>query len=464
MEIKLSTGNYGKPSINLPIERLVNAYVEQTPGGPQNDVRTARPGLTQAYNFGSSPILAMYQVPGLFNGDLFTVCGDTVYRNGNSIGQVAYSQSPQIAAISGNMAIVSGGGLYIYDGTTFKQQQFFDDGTSRLVPFSGVTVLYNIFIYPVVGSNQFFWSSVGDPSTINAANYSLVQVSPDNIVQSFVLAEIVYFFKNRSTELWQFTGNYLAPYQEVTGATYARGCISQGSVIKLDNALFWIGDDLQVYRTATAPERVSTAFIEDRLRAETYPQNITAFTCNILGHVFYVINLPGNGESWAYDCQTQMWAQWGTQKNAQEEPGIFQVAVAVGQGNQIYGGSYNDGRVFLFDTKTHLDDTIPIQVVVSGNILVNGGFTRCNNVSLHNVRGIGTTNTPNPIVKMRWSDDGRSWSTWNVAPMGTIGTYKFKSTWRNLGLIQQPGRWFEFSISDAVNISVEGLSMNEPRV
>ena len=463
MEIKLSTGNYGKPSINLPIERLVNAYAESTPAGPSDNMLTSRPGLTKLYDFGTSPILAMYQVPGLFNGDLFTICGGTVYRNSTVIGTVAYSQSPQIAAISGKMAIVSGGGLYIYDGTTFTQQQFFDDGVSRLVPFSGVTVLYNIFIYPVVGSNQFFFSNVGDPATINAANESLVQVSPDDIVQSFVLSEIVYFFKNRSIELWQFTGNYQAPFQEVQGGTLARGCASQGTVVKADNALFWIGDDLTVYRSATVPDRVSTPFIEDRLRIEPYITQTTAFTCNILGHIFYVINLPGLMESWAYDCQTKMWAQWGTQTPAQETPSIFQAAIACGQGNSIFAGSYNDGRVFLFDNKNHTDDGVPIQVVVSGNVIVSGGYNKCFNVSLHNVRGQGTTEVPDPIVKMRFSDDGRTWSTWYPKSFGRKAAYRYKSTWRNLGLIRQPGRWFEFSISDAVNITIEGLSLNEPR-
>jgi len=464
MEIKLSTGNYAKPSLQLPVERLVNAYVESTPAGPSEDIRTARPGLTKIYSFGTSPILAMYQVPGLFNGDLFTICGESVYRNNNLIGTVAFSQTPQIAAISGKMAIVSGGGLYIYDGTTFTQQQYFDDGVSRLVPFSGVTVLYNIFIYPVVGSNQFFFSNVGEPGIINAANESLVQVSPDDIVQSFVLAEIVYFFKNRTTELWQFTGNLTAPFQEIQGATYARGCVSQGSVVKADNALFWIGDDLQVYRSSTVPERISTSFIEDRLHSETQPQNISAFTVNVLGHIFYVINLVGLNESWAYDCQTKTWAQWGTQQRAQEIPGIFQCSLAVGQGNFIFGGSYNDGRVFKFDTTNHTDDGVPVQVIVSGNVLTSGGYNKCFNVSLHNVRGVGTIATPNPVIKMRYSDDGRTWTTWYPASYGTIASYRYKTTWRNLGLIRQPGRWFEFSISDAVNITVEGLSLNEPRV
>ena len=106
MQISLTTANYGRPRVDLPQTRLVNAYIEKSPGGPTEAIRTARPGLTPLYVNGTGPILASFEQPGLFNGDLFTVSGSEFYRNNTLIGSVAYSTNPQMAAANGLLALV----------------------------------------------------------------------------------------------------------------------------------------------------------------------------------------------------------------------------------------------------------------------------------------------------------------------------------------------------------------------
>ena len=466
MQIALTTANYGRPRVDLPQTRLVNAYIEKSPGGPTEAIRTARPGLTPLYVNGTGPILASFEQPGLFNGDLFTVSGSEFYRNNTLIGSVAYSTNPQMAAANGLLALVSGGALYIYDGTTLTAQATFDDFVSPLPPFSGVSVLYNIFVYPVVGSDTFFFSSVGQPGLINALNFSSAQTSPDQIVQSYVLAEELYFFGQTSVEIWDYTGALAAPFALSPGRTYARGCSSQASVKKLDNSLFWVGDNFTVYRTSQIPIRISTSFIEDRLqKAGDAISQLTAMVFSVEGHAFYIFNLPSLGESYCYDCQTQEWARWGTYTGLQYEPDVFLASVASGQGEMIYLGSYRDGSIYLLDVKNHTDDGRPMQVTVSASVWVGGGVHKCTNVSLQCVRGVATSATPRPVVEMRYSDDGgRTWTSWTPGSLGMIGTYSYKSTWRSLGIIKQPGRLFEFVISDAVNVTIEGVSMGEARV
>lgn len=466
-DLPLTLANYGRSRVNLPQTRLVNAYVEKSPGGPSGEIRTTRPGLTRVYTNGQGPILDMYQSPGLFGGDLFTVSGSDVYRNDALIGTIAFSQNPQIAAADGLLVIVSGGALYIYNGTTLTQQLFFDDGTTVLPQFSGVSVLYNIFIYPVVNSNQFFTSNVGNPSQIPALNLSLANVYPDTIIQTYVLAEQLYFLKNTSVEIWNFNGGAepAAPFSLQQGSTYARGCSSQASVRKLDNALFWIGDDFTVYRTGTVPNRVSTSFIEDKLKQNALSiAQVTSFTSNIEGHVHYVINLPGTDESYAYDCQTQEWSHWGTLTGTSTDPGLFLGAYAAGQGEFVYVGSYKDGRVFVFDVNNHTDDGIDIQVIVSGALWSGEGVLRCNNVALQCVRGVATSTTPDPIVEMRYSSDGgHTFTSWRPGLFSFVGSYRYKSIWRGIGYMQSPGFLFEFKISDPVNVTIEGCSYNAAR-
>lgn len=465
--LQLTTGSYGRPRLDLPAVRLVNAYAEASKGGPSEVVRTARPGLTQALNIGSGPILRTFQQPGVFNSAVFNVSGGSLYMGATDLGTVPYGQTARMAAANGQLAIVTGGALYCYTAAGgLRLIEFFNDYVSLLPPFSGVSVLYDIFIFPVVGSNQFFFSAVGDCTNINAANFSAAQTSPTPIVESAVLAEEIYFFKTAAgIEIWDYQGQLTAPFALSQGRTYARGCAAQGSVAQLDNALFWVGDDFIVYRTSTVPQRVSTSLIEDRLKktGSTIGQ-ITAFPFNLEGHVYYVLNLPTLNESYAYDCQTQEWAQWGTQYGLQPEPGVFIGQTAAGYGDAIYIGSSIDGRVWNPDETNRTDDGIPMRVVVSGAKWIDEGIQRCNNLTLHMTRGVATPTTPAPIVEMRWSDDGgRTWTSWLPGSIGPIGGYAYKASWHSLGAIQQPGREFEFAISDPVLVAIQGAAYNTAR-
>ena len=471
-ELDFAVGNEGRPTYGLPSTRVVNAYVEPTKGGPKQAARISRPGLTLWHRFsGVGPVLRAYQNPGLFNGDPFFAIQNTLYRKTSSLGTIPYSVQPRMAAANNQLALVVGGGLYVYNGTTLTNVQYFDDGSSRLPPFSSVAVLYDIFIYPVAGTNTYYWSQAGDATSINAANFTDAQTSPDPIIEVTTLAEELYFVKAVSTEIWDYNpilgpqGQVLQPFQLSQGRTYIRGTPAQGSVVsRLDNAMFWVGDDLEVYRSDVVPRKVSTPFIDDRLRAakDSIAQT-TAFPIGIEGHWLYVINLPGLGESYAYDCATQEWAQWGTQTAFDSDPGLFVGGCSAGQGATIWVGHYAESDVYLLDVASNLDDEKTRPIIVSAAIWVTSGTKRLNNVSLACVRG-GGSNTDNPQVWMRISTDGgRTFRSWIQGHLGFQGQYRFKAVWRNLGVIQQPGCLLELAVLDAVPVVIEGGAFNSAR-
>jgi hypothetical protein len=407
----------------LPTTRLVNAFIEATKEGPTTAARLPRPGLTSLYTLldgGSAdpgPVLRMFQNPGLFNGDLFSAAGAAFFRNATFVSAIPYTLQPRMAATKTQLALVSGGALYVYDGTSLTHVQYFDDGESLLPPFSSVAVLYNIFVYTVAGTNQFYTSNVGDATTIPALNLSLAQTSPDPIMEVAVLAEELYFFKSKATEIWDYNSaaDPAAPFQLSQGRTYPRGTPAQGSVAFTDNALFWVGDNFTVYRTSTTPVRVSTPYIEDILR-QVGGGNIgsmTAYNVAIEGHDFYVINLPSLGQSYAYDCQTQEWAQWGSYSAFSSDVGLLAAGCSTGQGDSLFAGSRSTGTVWLWDSTNPTDDGDPILKTVSGALWTTAGKQRLNSVGLACVRGVGTIAIPDPTVRMRMSKDGgRTWGSW----------------------------------------------------
>ena len=478
-ELEFATGLAGRPSVGLPESRCLNFYAEPTPGGPKKAVRIGRPGLTRQYILGDGPVARQFQNPGLFTGAVFAVSGTGFYRNDTLVGTIPYTNNPRMAATNTQLALVAGGSLYVYDGTTLALIRYFNDGESLLPPLSGVAVLYNIFVFPVAGTNQFYPSAAGDATDIDASLLSEAQVTPDPIVDVNVLGEELYFTKSRSTEIWDYNpitqtiaaagGSEVivtAPFQESQGRTYIRGSPAQGSCVTwLDNALFWVGDDLEVYRSSNVPQKISTPFIDDRLRAAQASIGQTqAFGCGIEGHWFYVMSLPVLGESYAYDCAMKEWAQWGTQTLFQSAPGAFIGGCSAGQGATIYVGSAIDGRVWLLDASNYTDDGATREVVATATIWVTEGSTRLNNVALACVRGVGNANAPNPVARMRLSHDGgRTFTSWWDGDIGPVGAYSWKAVWRALGLIQQPGCLLEFSILDPVIAAIEGGSWNAAR-
>jgi Phage stabilisation protein len=467
-DLPFVSGFQGRPSVGIPSLRVINAYSEPSPGGPKQTVRIGRPGLTRYATLGSGPILRQLQTAGLFNGALFSISGGALYSNDTLIGTIPYSQSPRMAATDTQLAIVSGGALYVYDGTNLNLIKYFNDGESLLPPFSGVAVLYNIFVFTVAGSNQFFFSQVGDATNINAANFSSAQTTPSPIVEVSVLAEELYFTKTDRTEIWDYTGALTAPFAESPGRTYIRGTPAQNSVVtNLDNALFWLGDDLEVYRSSNVPLKISNAYIDDVLRTNAANAGqVIAFAAGIQGHWFYVMSIPSAGLTFAYDCATKEWLQWGAQTQDQSEVGQFLGQCSTGQGATIWIGSAIDGRVWYLDAANQTDDGATRQVVCAAAIWITGGTQRLNNISLACTRGTGNPAAPNPQAQLRLSyDGGRTWPTgWLDADIGMVGAYRYKATWRNLGIFQQPGVEAEFRFLDPVVTAIEGGSYNEPRV
>lgn len=471
MDLKLATGLAGRPSAQIPTIRIVNAYSEPTPGGPKEAVRIGRPGLTRYGVLGTGPILRQTQDDGLFGGQVFSISGGQLYGGTTLIGSIPYGQNPRMDATNTQLGIVSGGALYCYNGSTLSLVEFFDDGVSKLPPFSAICQLYNIWLLAVAGTNQFFFSKAGDLTSINAANFSQAQTSPGPIVELAVLAEEVYIVKTDANEIWDYTGALTAPFAEALGRTYIRGSVSQGTVVtKLDNALFWVGDDLFVYRSGAVPEKISNSYLDDILHSNAAnASQFTALKIGITGHWFYVLNIPTqgeNGKTYTYDCSNKEWQEWGSQYDFASDVGQYlgQCAAGPGQSGTVWVGSASDGRVWTVDTTNQTDDGAARQVVCAAAIWVSEGTTRLNNVVLACARGVGNSLSPAPVARLRLSYDGnRTWTSWFAGQISPVGEYAWKAVWRALGLIQQPGVGLEFQVLDPVLTAIEGGAWNTSR-
>lgn len=449
--LQFTTQNYEMNDFSLPPARLVNMYVQASPNGPSKDVRLPRPGLLQGYEVGSGPIRGLYQQEGVFGGDVFAVSGVEVYRSSTLLGTVADGDFVQFAASSEELVITSGGNAYIYDGSTLTEITDPD-----LPSAAGVVTSAGRFVYTTVDSDVFYYSEINDAGNIDGLAFATAEGSPDPNIGITVLIDEIFFLGASSVEMWFPTGDADAPYQRTLNRRFERGCAAQGSVVKMDNTVVWLGNDRIVYRAGNVPERISTHGVEQALQNCGAIEDCTAWEASFDGHTFYALNIPEQA-TFVYDAATQQWAEW--QSYGRE---TFRIRTGINVNGAAYLGDDDSGDVWTFDRNKYEDGDDPLTRLASAFAPMPGGTAPCFSVMVQCVRGVGNSAAPNPKVSMRYSDDGgRLWSSWTDRTLGRSGRYGDKAVWWRQGIMRSPGRLFEFRITDPVLGVMSQVTLNE---
>jgi hypothetical protein len=277
-----------------------------------------------------------------------------------------------------------------------------------------------------------------------------------------------------SVEFWSANTDPDAPFIPMDGRAYQRGSISRDAVRFADNSLFWVGDDGVVYRSASAPSRVSSSSIEDKIRQCANKGAITAFVATFEGHELYVMTLPGVG-TYAYDISRVgtvaqaygaspgrgFWTEWQSWNQT-----VFRGQVSLQVGSVVYVGDNSTNDVGTMQVGVYSDYGQPLKREASAFIKIEEGTPRCSNIVLHCVRGVGNASGVGsaPVAEMCYSDDlGRTFRRWIPAPLGAVGGYGGRAFWQRLGLLRAPGRLVRIRVSDPVNAVFSHLELNASR-
>lgn len=127
--IVLGVGAYERLYAKEPIIRLENRFLEANPTNlKEQTALLTRPGTSLLRNFGGGKYRRSFTEPGMFNGDLFTVNGKTLFRWSGSgtpttiIGEIKNEGPPSITWVKGagyqRLFIADGLLLQYYDGGT----------------------------------------------------------------------------------------------------------------------------------------------------------------------------------------------------------------------------------------------------------------------------------------------------------------------------------------------------------
>ena len=436
-------------------QRLVNMYAEPTPQGPGASVRYQRPGLYNLATRGAGPIRASFT----WNSFRVTVSGPQVWIDANNIGLIPADGLARYAFSDEELVIVSNGQAYYVTVTDVTPI------TDPDLPDTLVDVLFlaGRFIYVDGKTSQFLWSELGDARNIDGLSFATVaENTADQTRGAMVFVDNIVFFTGRSIEWWYPSEDPDAPFQRSQGRKNDRGLGAQGTMILLDNGVFFVGEDRIVYRTGGAvPIRVSNFTVEDEIRRVTQEDlpDCSAFGVIYGGHTFFVLHLVGRG-TWALDVGLKAWAEWKSWNHP-----LFRVTCCDEHG--VAGDRYS-GQLMGFNGGVFTDLDDPIERIVGSFLPLKAGSAKNFNLALDCARGVGLASGygSEPVVEMRYTDhESRNWTAWEPAPLGAMGdaTDRAKAIWTQLGAIRAPGRLFEFRCTDPVQFAPYQARFNEVR-
>lgn len=470
MKTPILGSTYVTRSINAANARMVNLFPEIVPeGGKEPAFLNRAPGLKLKVAVGSGPIRGLWS----YGNNMYVVSGNTLYKVTSdyivtSLGTVSGTSEPVSMADNGNQLFVAcNGPSYIYNLQTNVFQQISDSD------FPGaVTVSYidSYFAFNEPNSQKIWVTSLLDGTSIDPLDFASAEGSPDGVVGIIADHRELWVFGTNSIEVWYNTGNPDFPFSRIQGAFNELGCVAAYSIAKMDNGLFWLGQDARgqgiVYRAnGYTGQRISTHAVEWQIQQYNNLSDAIGYTYQQDGHSFYVLIFPTANTTWVYDVTTQSWHERAGFINGEFTRHRSNCQVFFN--NEVLVGDYQNANIYSFDLDNFSDNDNVQKWLRSWRALPTGQNnlkrTAQHSLQLDLETGVGLNlgQGSDPQVMLRWSDDGgHTWSNEHWVSIGKIGEFYRRAIWRRLGMTMKlRDRVYELSGTDPVKIAIIGAEL-----
>lgn len=375
-----------------------------------------------------------------WNGECYRVIGTDLVKVGadgtvNVLGTVTDGGPVSMTYGFSRLAIVAGGDLFYWDGTTLTQVTDPDLGTA-------LDVIWIDGYFMTTDGEYLVVTDLADPTAIDPLKYGSAEVDADPIVAVKKLRNEAYAVGRYSIEAFYNAGGSGFPFSRINGAQIHKGAVgTHMAQVFMSSIAFvggghneppavWIGQN-----GGTA--KISTREIDERLMTYTEAQ-LENSVCEVVtekSHETLMIHLPdvtmcydaGGSQvlqqpvwyyltssaslSGAYRARYYVWAndRWMIGDPASAAVGEINASVATHWGEHVswsFGTPviYNEGRAF----------------------------------AVHEIELVGLPGSAamgvNPRVATRHADDGGPWSSYQWIEIGKTGEYSNRMRWARQGM------------------------------
>jgi len=455
MDLVIGRGTFRRERGSFVPWRQKNCLLEPTPTDEKQYNLLSRPPLVEAYDWGEGPVYGTFQRDGLFNGDLFAVSGNELYRDGDLIGTIEGGGPVMWAGGNAELVLTRGTIAYSYNGIDLEAIEMPDDFNVRSVNW-----IAGWFFFLRDGSGRFYWSELNDGRTVDALSFANAESSQDNVLDILKVGDLFWMLGAASGEAWILTGEPELPVTRVAQRTLERGVRDTGCAREVESTVFFVSNDGMVCQIQDAAVRVSESgleeLIENSLLCETF-----YFTYQ--GKALFCLRLDGGTFGLDLSLQNQP-IELGTYGRTHWAP-----KCAVNIGAKVYFGDDATGTIWTFGGEDATD---------SGETLMERIFTagmpvQSQPVSVFNVIVDGNTGSTkrtdpaeeaaNPVMEMRaMRDGGKTFGPWKAARWGAQGDYGRRSRFGACGMFAPPGFLAEFKLLPCIPLRVASVKANEP--
>lgn len=236
--------------------------------------------------------------------------------------------------------IANGQSGYVYNTYSGEFGQVSDDG------FPGFKVADFIDGYIAgIEPQGRFWahSNLRDAKDYNTLDRYDAESAPDKMVSLIVSHREVMILNQRSASFFRNVGSATGTFQNSNGTELEVGGASTFAVARLDNTVYWLGNDGIAYRLAGhSPQRISTGPIEQAI-ARCDISKAFAFTFEDRGHKVFYLTFP-DGQTWGFDVWTNEW-----HRRASENLNRWRINALVKWRGKWIAGDFSNGKLYQLD-------------------------------------------------------------------------------------------------------------------
>jgi len=440
--IPFAGGAYEGASRIISAQQSINCYPEIGDGVVSQQ---GAPGTELAVDLGQ-PIRAMKSAW----DRLYAVAGDSVYRISPAnvatlLGTI--TNDGLTASLSNNifeLLIVSNGQGWVAQKETNVLTAIADPdfpNTSKSDFLDGYGLLVE------KDSGRFRFTTINDFETISGIDFATAEGSPDNLVTLIVDHREIWLFGTETIEIWFNVGNATNPFQRQ--AFIEKGCKGVFSPAKLDNTVFWLGNNGVVYRAnGFQPLRVSNFGIEHQISKTTVDPIGFAHTWQ--GHDFYYLNFPGE-LTIVYDASIpDPNKAWHTRESRDRLDSVYHHHASV-YSKEYVGGA--DGKIYTLGGFSHNGDEL-VRTRTIGPVRANG-YATIASLTLLFETGSGSNPVDPDKVFIEISDDsGRTYGGRIEASIGAQGDYTTEVKFLGLGGFYDNQRVLKITMTDNARYSL----------
>lgn len=401
---------------------LVNAFSEMAEGDKYEQFAVmVIPGLLPFSEIDTLSVRAVHRMRDV----LYTVVGSTLYSVTDAGVETALGTIPGNAPVR---IVDNGDQLALQAGVNQDTGYVYSGGIvhtaiPNLPQVSDVAYIDGYFVWNVYQSDQFIISAINDGLVYDPLDVATVEGAPDFLVGVINDHRELHFYGQDTVEIWYNSGDATFPFSRQGNAFIERGLRDKNSLVKIDNSVHFVGDDLIIYRlNGYDPQRISTHAIEFRLAQASY---FTGFAYSEEGHKFYILNTDVG--TFGYDMATGAW---------HERKSFEKVNYRVGCACTCYGrtimGDNTTGKLYTPSLDLYEEDGDPIPVEISLPTLENNRQkATLYSFEVYCETGVGNADEPDPQIILQYSKDGgRLFGTELWRSLGRVGEYQTRAIWR----------------------------------